>query len=449
MYYFAYIDADNICTSTYAMPSDLSSVPGYILITEAQHTSGELIGKRWNAELMVWEEVIVYYYAVLDANGVCLAVIESETEVANSQHVEIDSLDQSYVGKWYNTETSTWYDEAPFHILAAHSTDEINVGESDMSLTTKLTQLGNSTGSGSGTPGEDGGYYTPSVDANGNLTWAASKSDMPTVTGSNIKGADAPTIVIGTVTTGDAGSSAAVTAVPNTTNNTLSLNFTIPKGDTSTLDAYTKTEVDTLLASKQSTTISGASSKVVVTNADGSIAGSAVTVSELSCLEGASDNLQQQINACGGVVGEVKWLAGNSAPAGYLLCDGSAVSRTTYDKLFATIGTTWGAGNGSTTFNLPNLMDKTVWGGASAGGYKTAGLPNIVADLSNFVGTASPTVSGAFSIPATGSSKFTNDSSGNFKVHRLGFSASSSNATYGASTTVQPPAAVLRPFIKC
>lgn len=46
--------------------------------------------------------------------------------------------------------------------------------------------------------------------------------------------------------------------------------------------------------------------------------------------------------------------AGASAPAGYLLCNGSAVSRTTYAALFAVIGTTYGSGDGSTTFNVPN-----------------------------------------------------------------------------------------------
>ena len=46
--------------------------------------------------------------------------------------------------------------------------------------------------------------------------------------------------------------------------------------------------------------------------------------------------------------------AGTSAPSGYLWCDGTAVSRTTYAKLFAAIGTTWGVGDGSSTFNLPN-----------------------------------------------------------------------------------------------
>lgn len=49
-------------------------------------------------------------------------------------------------------------------------------------------------------------------------------------------------------------------------------------------------------------------------------------------------------------------LSGNtSTPSGFLLCDGSAVSRTTYATLFGVIGTTYGAGDGSTTFNLPDL----------------------------------------------------------------------------------------------
>jgi hypothetical protein len=53
-------------------------------------------------------------------------------------------------------------------------------------------------------------------------------------------------------------------------------------------------------------------------------------------------------------VGAVCMYAGSVAPSGYLLCDGSAVSRSTYSALFAVISTTYGIGNGSTTFNLPN-----------------------------------------------------------------------------------------------
>ena len=54
--------------------------------------------------------------------------------------------------------------------------------------------------------------------------------------------------------------------------------------------------------------------------------------------------------------GMVAAFARNTAPnANWLICDGRAVSRTTYANLFAAIGTTWGKGNGSTTFNLPDL----------------------------------------------------------------------------------------------
>jgi microcystin-dependent protein len=52
----------------------------------------------------------------------------------------------------------------------------------------------------------------------------------------------------------------------------------------------------------------------------------------------------------------------NSPPTGYLICDGSAISRDTYSNLFAAVGTTHGSGNGSTTFNLPDLRDKFVVG---------------------------------------------------------------------------------------
>lgn len=53
---------------------------------------------------------------------------------------------------------------------------------------------------------------------------------------------------------------------------------------------------------------------------------------------------------------------GDTVPSGWLLCDGSAVSRTTYAQLFELIGTTYGAGDGETTFNVPNLKGKTLVG---------------------------------------------------------------------------------------
>lgn len=64
--------------------------------------------------------------------------------------------------------------------------------------------------------------------------------------------------------------------------------------------------------------------------------------------------------------GSITMFAGSSAPTGYLLCQGQAVSRTTYSALFAIIGTTYGTGDGSTTFNLPNLQGKFALGKSSS-----------------------------------------------------------------------------------
>lgn len=73
--------------------------------------------------------------------------------------------------------------------------------------------------------------------------------------------------------------------------------------------------------------------------------------------------------------GCVQWYAGSSAPSGWLECDGSAISRTTYAALFAAIGTAFGVGDGSTTFNLPDQARRTLVGKGGAG---TATLANTI-----------------------------------------------------------------------
>lgn len=62
------------------------------------------------------------------------------------------------------------------------------------------------------------------------------------------------------------------------------------------------------------------------------------------------------------LVGQVSFFAMNTAPTGWLKCNGATVSRTTYAKLFAVIGTTYGAGNGTTTFSLPDLRGEFMRG---------------------------------------------------------------------------------------
>jgi microcystin-dependent protein len=67
-------------------------------------------------------------------------------------------------------------------------------------------------------------------------------------------------------------------------------------------------------------------------------------------------------------VGMVADFAGASAPTGWLLCAGQNVSRTTHAALFAAIGTTYGVGDGSTTFGLPDLRGRVVAGKDNMGG---------------------------------------------------------------------------------
>ena len=84
---------------------------------------------------------------------------------------------------------------------------------------------------------------------------------------------------------------------------------------------------------------------------------------------GADNSTKGQKGETGGgaPVGQIIAWSGayNSLPSGYLICDGSAISRTTYAALFAVVGTTHGSGNGSTTFNLPDLQSKFITGASS------------------------------------------------------------------------------------
>lgn len=66
-------------------------------------------------------------------------------------------------------------------------------------------------------------------------------------------------------------------------------------------------------------------------------------------------------------IGAILAYGGMSAPAGWMICNGAAVSRTTYAALFAAIGTAFGAGDGSTTFNIPDLREATTKGAGETG----------------------------------------------------------------------------------
>ena len=111
------------------------------------------------------------------------------------------------------------------------------------------------------------------------------------------------------------------------------------------------------------------------------------------------------------------WPASSLPTGGYLECDGSAISRTTYSGLFAVIGTTWGAGDGSTTFNLPDLRGRAPIGAgtgsgltartlAATGGAEThtlteSEMPSHQHTYQRFAGSVSVTSGGATSVQST------------------------------------------------
>jgi len=108
-----------------------------------------------------------------------------------------------------------------------------------------------------------------------------------------------------------------------------------------------------------------------------------------------------------------------SIPIGYLLCDGSAISRTTYSDLFSTIGVTHGIGDGSNTFNLPNLKDKFVVGATNSTGDTTyPGVsPGSTGGQANAIvpnHTHPTTVDGTKLFPAAGGTTFSYGGSGTY-----------------------------------
>lgn len=145
--------------------------------------------------------------------------------------------------------------------------------------------------------------------------------------------------------------------------------------------------------------------------------------------------------------GTLAWFAMNEPPAAYLKADGSAVGRETYPALFAAIGTTFGEGDGETTFNLPNLIGRFAEGSATPGIVKEAGLPNIEGnfDMTDRVYFRSAT--GAFELSET---KAVSTHIGAYSTSgsdSASLSAQRSNPIYGNADTVQPPALTLLPCI--
>ncbi len=121
----------------------------------------------------------------------------------------------------------------------------------------------------------------------------------------------------------------------------------------------------------------GSFSVTVKTVAGGSV-GTIVPQGSSAGLYSDATNVRQVQTVTETPTGTIVDYAQITAPSGWLMCDGSAISRTTYAALFGVIGTNFGAGNGSTTFNLPDCrgrlrIGRDNMGGSTAGRVTSAG----------------------------------------------------------------------------
>lgn len=135
----------------------------------------------------------------------------------------------------------------------------------------------------------------------------------------------------------------------------------------------------------------------------------------------------------------------STVPTGYLYCNGAVVSRTTYAALFANLGTLYGAGDGSTTFKLPDFRGRFLRGydgsrSAAVGTPQGDGLPNIIAIFNPVTGTYNTYPSGAYAGYTDNGGANSSAATGTYSLNyaRLNFDASLYNAIYGSSSYVTP-----------
>lgn len=148
-------------------------------------------------------------------------------------------------------------------------------------------------------------------------------------------------------------------------------------------------------------------------------------------------------------IGTVLSFAGQTAPYGYLICNGASYKVADYPYLYAVIGNTYGGD--AENFNVPNLVDKFVQGSNISGTEKEAGLPNITGQFGNESDSHAifydSTFGGAFKANKKAKLAGGGSSSGEWYAKAL-FDASRSNPIYGNSDTVQPPALTMVYIIK-
>ena len=152
--------------------------------------------------------------------------------------------------------------------------------------------------------------------------------------------------------------------------------------------------------------------------------------------------------------GDIKIQTTSTIPTGWLLCNGAGISRSTFSNLFTKIGTTYGTGDGSTTFNIPDLRDRYIIGANTnaLGTYIAEQLPNITGYLSArdsaLLNDNTPGIGGAFSFSRGSTANDIQTKSPDAQRDIINFSASSFNSTYTNSGKVYPLSLALNFIIK-
>jgi microcystin-dependent protein len=179
-------------------------------------------------------------------------------------------------------------------------------------------------------------------------------------------------------------------------------------------------------------------------DSSGGLAPSALNAAVPYSKGGTAATTQATAQANMGIItGEIKMWGVGTAPTGYLLCNGSAVSRSTYAALFAVYGSTFGSGDGSTTFNLPDFRDRMPIGAgstyslAATGGSKDAIVvshthtaTSVVTDPTHFHSYSPPTTPGGQGTGGLGSA-----GSANTTAASTGITVATTNAATGSSGT--------------
>jgi microcystin-dependent protein len=196
------------------------------------------------------------------------------------------------------------------------------------------------------------------VDAQGRITFAANAT--PSIATTQLTGTISNAQLAGSITTNKitglaASATTDATVASNITSGTLPA-ARLPASGVSagTVGGTTQHSVVTVDATGRVTNIANATPSIATSQLTGTL---------------NYNQLSADVTTTLAPTGVVHMWPNNTAPTGYLLCNGQAVSRTTFNALYVLIGTTFGLGDGSTTFNLPNFLNRFPMGAGTGGTY--------------------------------------------------------------------------------